>query len=226
MKKSTKEDQNQEIDLEIEAPGAANKVAEEGAQTSPPAEFQKLNSQLLEARKKAENKLGAGGFVINFKDPATFENSMKVLVFNDAANKNENDIKVENFDTHDTAQTQTASLAMAMSLQGDNGATIVDDQPGKESIIQNMNSDSAKLLSQISSGYSIRHDLVQKMAPGDKQFHMVSWDAQKKFNNMKTFQKRPEAEKDYQALGNVPKILISGETGDVLLSNGEQSMID
>ena len=49
-----------------------------------------------------------------------------------------------------------------------------------------MNSDSAKLLSQIASGYSIRHDLVQKMAPGDKQFHMVSWDASKKFNNMKT----------------------------------------
>lgn len=169
--------------------------------------------------------MGAGGFAINFKDPASFENSMKVLVFNDA-NKNENEIKVENFDTHDTAQTQTASLAMAMSLQGDNGATIVDDQPGKESIIQNMNSDSAKLLSQIASGYSIRHDLVQKMAPGDKQFHMVSWDAQKKFNNMKTFQKRPEAEKDYQALGNIPKILISGETGDVLLANGEQSMVD
>lgn len=78
--------------------------------------------------------MGAGGFAINFKDPSSFENSMKVLVFNDA-NKNENEIKVENFDTHDTAQTQTASLAMAMSLQGDNGATIVDDQPGKESII-------------------------------------------------------------------------------------------
>lgn len=150
---------------------------------------------------------------------------MKVLVFNDA-NKNEQEIKVENFDTHDTAQTQTASLAMAMSLQGDNGATIVDDQPGKESIIQNMNSDSAKMLSQIASGYSIRHDLVQKMAPGDKQYHMVSWDANKKFNNMKTFQKRPEAEKDYQALGSVPKILISGETGDVLLANGESSMVD
>ena len=72
--------------------------------------------------------------MINFKDPGSLENSMKVLVFNDA-NKNENEIKVENFDTHDTAQTQTASLAMAMSLQGDNGATIVDDQPGKESII-------------------------------------------------------------------------------------------
>jgi len=89
-----------------------------------------------------------------------------------------------------------------------------------------MNSDNAKLLSQISSGYSIRKNLVQKMAPGDKQFHMVSWDAGKKFNNMKTFQKRSEAEKDFQALGEVAKILISGETGDVLLSNGEQSMVD
>jgi len=89
-----------------------------------------------------------------------------------------------------------------------------------------MNSDNAKLLSQISSGYTIRKDLVQKMAPGDKQFHMVSWDAGKKFNNMKTFQKRAEAEKDYQALGDLPKILISGETGDVLLANGEQSMVD
>lgn len=72
--------------------------------------------------------------MVNFKDPASFENTMKVLVFNDQ-NKNENEIKVENFDTHDTAQTQTASLAMAMSLQGDNGAAIIDDQPGKESII-------------------------------------------------------------------------------------------
>jgi len=59
---------------------------------------------------------------------------MKVIVFNDA-NKNEKEIKVENFDEKDPAQTQTASLAMALSLQGDNGATIVDDQPGKESII-------------------------------------------------------------------------------------------
>ena len=115
LKQNAKQDQNQEIDLEIEAPGAANKVAEEGAQTSPTAEFQKLNTQLAEARKRAENLIGQGGFAVNFKDPASFENSMKVLVFNDA-NKNENEIKVENFDTHDTAQTQTASLAMAMSL--------------------------------------------------------------------------------------------------------------
>ena len=59
---------------------------------------------------------------------------MKVIVFIDA-NKNEKEIKVEQFDTHDPAQTQTASLAMALTLQGDVGATIVDDQPGKESII-------------------------------------------------------------------------------------------
>lgn len=64
------------------------------------------------------------------------------------------------------------------------------------------------------------------MAPGDKQFHMVSWDANKKYNNMRTFQKRSEAEKSYKALGKVPKILVSGETGDVVLSSGEQNMVD
>lgn len=68
--------------------------------------------------------------------------------------------------------------------------------------------------------------MVQKMAPGDKQFHMVSWDKDKKFNNMKTFQKRALGEKDFEALGNIPKILVSGETGDVVLSNGDQSMVD
>lgn len=64
------------------------------------------------------------------------------------------------------------------------------------------------------------------MAPGDKQFHMVSWDAAKKINNMKTFQKRDLAEKDFLALGEIPKILVAGETGDILLSNGEQNMVD
>jgi hypothetical protein len=55
---------------------------------------------------------------------------------------------------------------------------------------------------------------------------MVSWDANKKYNNMRTFQKRSEAEKSYKALGKVPKILVSGETGDVVLSSGEQNMVD
>lgn len=64
------------------------------------------------------------------------------------------------------------------------------------------------------------------MAPGDKQFHMVSWDANKKFNNMKTFEKRPDAEKEFNKLGGIPKILVSGETGVVLLSNGDQKMVD
>ena len=104
------------------------------AQTPPAADFQKLAAQLEEARKKPENKLGQGGFTVNFKDPASYESTMKVVVFNDA-NRNEKEIKVEQFDTHDPAQTQTASLAMALTLQGDVGATIVDDQPGKESII-------------------------------------------------------------------------------------------
>ena len=51
---------------------------------------------------------------------------------------------------------------------------------------------------------------------------MVSWDANKKFNNMRTFQSRAEADKGYLALKeDVPKILVSGETGDVLMSEGD-----
>ena len=88
----------------------------------------------MEARKKVENKIDNGGFVINFKNPEEFESTMKVVVFNDPNHK-EDQINVEKFDTHDPSQTQTASLAMAMTLQADVGATIVDDQPGKESII-------------------------------------------------------------------------------------------
>jgi hypothetical protein len=64
------------------------------------------------------------------------------------------------------------------------------------------------------------------MAPGDKQFHLVSWDEKKKYNNMRTFQKRSEAEGGYKTLGAATKILISGETGDVLFSNGAQNMVD
>lgn len=70
LKPKPKDDQNQEVDLEIEAPGAANKVAEEGAQTPPAAEYQKLVTQLQDARKKPENALGQGGFAVNFKDPS------------------------------------------------------------------------------------------------------------------------------------------------------------
>ena len=44
LKPKDKDENTKEIDLEIEAPGAANKVAEEGAQTPPSSEFQKLTS--------------------------------------------------------------------------------------------------------------------------------------------------------------------------------------
>jgi len=44
LKPAKKDDENQEVDLEIEAPGAANKVAEEGAQTPASADFQKLTA--------------------------------------------------------------------------------------------------------------------------------------------------------------------------------------
>ena len=55
---------------------------------------------------------------------------------------------------------------------------------------------------------------------------MVSWNDQKGYNNMKTFQKRADGDKAYLALGKIPKILISGETGDVLLASGSQKEID
>jgi hypothetical protein len=38
-------------------------------------------------------------------------------------------------------------MAMAMTLQTEVGATIIDDQVGKESIIQNFNSDQSKMTS-------------------------------------------------------------------------------
>lgn len=43
---------------------------------------------------------------------------------------------------------------------------------------------------------------------------------------MKTFQTRDEADKSFSQLGEIPKILVSGETGDVLIANGDQAMID
>ncbi len=114
-----------------------------------------------------------------------------------------------------------------MTLQSTSGATIVDDgQHGRESIIENMNSDTSKQASQVSAGYSVRHNLVQKMAPGDHSFHLVSWDDNKKFNNVKTYPKRALGEEGFTNLGEIPKILVSGETGDVVLASGSESQID
>ena len=93
--------QQQETDLEIEEPGAANSVAEEGAKTIQSAnEYQQLVEQLKQARAKKENQLGEGGFLIDLKDPKEFENSMRVVVMADAK-MNESKIKNERFDTKD-----------------------------------------------------------------------------------------------------------------------------
>lgn len=116
---------------------------------------------------------------------------------------------------------------MATALQGESGAIVVDDgQKGRENVLSNVNSDTSKLSSQISAGYSIRHNLIQKMAPGYHEFHIISWDMDKARNDFKTLQKRSEADTYFEDLGNRPKILISGETGDVLLGSGETNMID
>lgn len=120
---------NKEIDLEIEAPGAANKVAEEGASIiTSQDEFSKDNKELNAARARPENKIGTGGFKIDFKNPQEFEDTMRVIVFNDATGKfDENAIKEEKFSTKDPNQAKAASMAMAMTLQTEVGATIVDD---------------------------------------------------------------------------------------------------
>lgn len=76
-----KADQQPEIDLEIEDPGAANSVAEEGAKTiQSEEEFKKLDKELNEARKKPDNKLGKGGFLIDLKNPKEFADSMRVVI--------------------------------------------------------------------------------------------------------------------------------------------------
>jgi hypothetical protein len=61
---------NKEIDLEIEAPGAATEVAEEGASIlTSQDEFHRLEKELLAYRQKPENKVGKGGFQVNFRNP-------------------------------------------------------------------------------------------------------------------------------------------------------------
>jgi hypothetical protein len=56
---------------------------------------------------------------------------------------------------------------------------------------------------------------------------LITWNLDKGINNMKTFGTRALAEKafdgDYAAM---PRIILSGETGDVLMSNGDQNQLD
>jgi hypothetical protein len=63
-----------------------------------------LKSKLDEDRKKPENKLGEKGFLIDLTNPKDFENSMRVVVFNDP-HLNEKTVKNERFNTKDPEQT-------------------------------------------------------------------------------------------------------------------------
>jgi hypothetical protein len=111
---------------------------------------------------------------------------------------------------------------MSQALQSEAGVIIVDSQPGKQSIIQNVISDNAKTVSQIAAGYAIRKNQILKMAPGDTQFHLVTWNLDKGINNMKTYPTRKDADKAFaNDLGDMPRLLISGETGDVVQAVGE-----
>ena len=59
--------------MEIEDPGAANKVAEEGSLTiQTENEYKALKEKLENDRKNSEYYLGEGGFYIDLKDPAEF----------------------------------------------------------------------------------------------------------------------------------------------------------
>lgn len=99
-----------------------------------------------------------------------------------------------------------------------------DGQKGRESLIGNLATEQSKQASQIASGYAIRTGLVQKMAPGDKTFHVVALKNNKiKMHSSKT---RVEGDKVFLIQGKVPKILMSGETGDILLSSGDQNSRD
>jgi hypothetical protein len=71
------------------------------------------------------------------------------------------------------------------------------------------------------TGFAIRNNFIQKMAPGDRSFHATNWDEKTKQNKVKSFASREEAEKWFTNLGAVPKILVSGESGDVLESEGD-----
>lgn len=136
MAHQTQLNNNQEIDLEIEEPGSANEVAEQGSLTmQSEEEFASFTKQLEAARKKSGNQIGNGGQLIALKSPKEFADTMKILVLHDTKT-DEKDLKNENFNTIDPTQAQTAAMAMGMTLQTGLGATIVDDgQKGRESII-------------------------------------------------------------------------------------------
>lgn len=58
------------------------------------------------------------------------------------------------------------------------------------------------------------------MAPGDQMFYIVSYD--KSMNKMNSFKTRKLADEAFDKMAeDVPRILVSGETGDILMGSGD-----
>ena len=86
-----------------------------------------MAKQLQEQRKKKDNQLGKGGFLIELKNPKDFQNTMDLILAAPDKNLDENKIMVQHFDTKNATQNSQAQLTMAVVLQGDIGADVIDD---------------------------------------------------------------------------------------------------
>lgn len=63
------------------------------------------------------------------------------------------------------------------------------------------------------------------MAPGDQMFYIIS--NENKANKMNSFKTRPLANEFYGKMGtDISRIMISGETGDILQAKGDQNLRD
>ena len=85
-----------------------------------------MNKQLTAARNKPENKLGAGGFAIALKDPKEFVNKMRTVTFDNPEGQ-ETQIQAKSFNSLDKTDQSNAAVQMGEILQGEQGATIIDD---------------------------------------------------------------------------------------------------
>ena len=137
-------------------------------------EFQKLSAKLKAARALDKNKLGEGGFYIALQKPSKFKDNVSMVMLPDPTD--EKSIVVQKFNTKDQSEAQGAIDSQNAILQSETGSIIVNDKlAGKENVVVNGQTDPIKYNSYVSAGYSIRNNLIQKMAPGDNQFHTVNY---------------------------------------------------
>ena len=63
------------------------------------------------------------------------------------------------------------------------------------------------------------------MAPGDKMFYLVSYKDKK--NELKQFKTRKQADEAFNKMeDSTPRVMMSGETGDILMAHGDQNSRD